>query len=120
MFLYFIGSKFEYNVINMKSKDHIGKVYDVIGNMTSQSIHDVIINFSPILWYFKIYFLSNKLAEVCTLGVLSSFPVKSAQLKKYIELIESTGGVRLLSIVVNRIDRYDRYDRAFYLINIFS
>ena len=29
-------------------------------------------NCSPILWYFKIYFLSNKLAEVSTLRVLSS------------------------------------------------
>ena len=66
MVLYLIGSIFDYDVINMKPhENHTVKVYDVIGNMTSQSIYDIIINLSHILWFLLI-----KLAEVCTLRVL--------------------------------------------------
>ena len=42
---------FYYDVINMKPHDQNVKAYDVIGCMTSQSIYDVIMNVSPILWY---------------------------------------------------------------------
>ena len=51
VFLYRIGSIFDYDVINRKPQDHNVKVYDVIGNMTPQSNYEVIINVPTVLRY---------------------------------------------------------------------
>ena len=55
-FLYHIGSIFAYEVINMKSQGHNGNVYDVIGNMTPQSIYNSYSMFDLLFGILKFIF----------------------------------------------------------------
>ena len=62
--VYLIVSIFDFDVINKKPHDHNVKVYDVIGNITSQTIYDVIINITTILRYWFIFCQFNWLRFV--------------------------------------------------------